>query len=158
LTEWIAALQSGIQSHERKKIMAEVSGNLDDRALLKALIALKKGDFSVRLPVDFTGLEVKIADTFNEIAEMNERMTMELERLGQAVGREGKLDERASVSGAVGGWSDMVSSVNVAAADPAASRRGMFQPPHKAGSSKLINRYVGCGCSLSPQQSCGVLR
>jgi hypothetical protein len=27
---------------------------------------------------------------------------------------------------------------NVAAADPAASRRGMFPPPHKAGSSKLI--------------------
>jgi hypothetical protein len=28
---------------------------------------------------------------------------------------------------------------NVAAADPAASRRGMFPPPHKAGSSKLIH-------------------
>jgi hypothetical protein len=32
----------------------------------------------------------------------------------------------------------MPSVINVAAADPAASWRGMFPPPHKAGSSKQI--------------------
>src|SRR5262245_37788480 len=35
--------------------------------LLRALQAVRDGDFSVRLPGDWTGLEGKIADTFNEI-------------------------------------------------------------------------------------------
>ena len=40
--------------------------SLDTRALLGALVALKKGDFTVRLPVEWTGLPGKVADTFNE--------------------------------------------------------------------------------------------
>ena len=35
--------------------------------LLQALLAMRDGDFSVRLPGDWTGLDGKIADTFNEI-------------------------------------------------------------------------------------------
>ena len=42
--------------------------------LLHALQAMRIGDFSVRLPSDRTGLEGKIADTFNEIVAANERM------------------------------------------------------------------------------------
>src|SRR5512135_1656769 len=42
--------------------------------LLHALQAMRIGDFSVRLPSDQTGIEGKIADTFNEIAAANERM------------------------------------------------------------------------------------
>ena len=39
--------------------------------LLTALQAVRDGDFSVRLPGDWTGLEGKIADTFNEIVAAN---------------------------------------------------------------------------------------
>ena len=35
--------------------------------ILAALQTMRDGDFSVRLPVLWTGLEGKIADTFNEI-------------------------------------------------------------------------------------------
>src|SRR5579862_3535969 len=85
---------------------------LDNRAFLTALTALKKGDFSVRLPVEWTGVAGKVADTFNEVIEMNERMAIELERLSRVVGKEGKIKERASKEGLQGSWAASIHSVN----------------------------------------------
>ncbi|MBU1152945.1 hypothetical protein KKB84_03125 [bacterium] len=48
--------------------MATENKSLDTRLLLGALVGLKNGDFSVRLPVDWTG----IADTFNKEVKKNE--------------------------------------------------------------------------------------
>jgi methyl-accepting chemotaxis protein len=56
--------------------------------LLQALTALKKGDFSVRLPLDWDGLPGKIADAFNEAVELNDRLTRELARISQTVGKQ----------------------------------------------------------------------
>src|SRR5579862_5419295 len=58
---------------------------LDQRTLLRALQAVRDGDFSVRLAGDQTGLAGKIADTFNEIVTCNQRLALELERAGQIV-------------------------------------------------------------------------
>ena len=43
--------------------------SLDTRALLNALTALKRGDFSVRLPVEWTGMSGKVGDQFNEVVD-----------------------------------------------------------------------------------------
>ncbi len=80
--------------------------------LLHALQAMRIGDFSVRLPTDQTGLEGKIADTFNEIAAANERMASELEHVGQVVGREGKTRTRVRFGLQSGSWGEMETSVN----------------------------------------------
>ena len=48
---------------------------IDSASLLKALKAFQRGDFSVRLPMNWLGMAGKIADTFNEVAEMNERLS-----------------------------------------------------------------------------------
>src|ERR1700729_1411450 len=69
---------------------AAESQGLDMRLLLRALQAVRDGDFSVRLPGDQTGLPGKIADTFNEIVLSNQQMAQDLERVGQTVGKEGK--------------------------------------------------------------------
>ncbi len=45
----------------------------DRRALLAALQAVAEGDFSVRLPGDWTGLDGKIADRFNDIVAANQQ-------------------------------------------------------------------------------------
>jgi len=50
---------------------ATQEARLDQRKLLRALQAVRDGDFSVRLPSDHTGLAGKIADTFNEIVTSN---------------------------------------------------------------------------------------
>src|SRR5215469_2354848 len=80
--------------------------------LLDVLLAMKRGDFSVRMPYDKTGVEGKICDTLNEIIQMNERLTTELKRIGTAVGKEGKITQRAFLGDATGGWFDCVESVN----------------------------------------------
>src|SRR5689334_12656343 len=46
-------------------------GALNKATLLAALIAFKKGDFGVRLPMDLEGMDGKIADAFNEVIELN---------------------------------------------------------------------------------------
>jgi signal transduction histidine kinase/HAMP domain-containing protein/DNA-binding response OmpR family regulator len=90
---------------------------LDRGQLLTALVAFKKGDFSARLPIDLEGLDGKIADTFNDVVELNDRMAKELERLGRVVGKEGKITQRASIGEVSGAWSDTVASVNALVSD-----------------------------------------
>ncbi len=82
------------------------------KELLGALSALKKGDSSVRLPIDWTGLSGKLSETFNEVVELNEAMAQELARLRQRVGKEGKLKQRASLGECKGFWKDSIGSVN----------------------------------------------
>src|SRR5205085_12066593 len=85
---------------------------LDASKLLPVLKAVRKGDFSARLPDDWTGLPGKIADTFNEVVEMNERLAAELARLSVVVGQNGKIEERASLGPVTGSWADAVDAVN----------------------------------------------
>ena len=82
------------------------------RALLHALQWMRDGDFSVRLPGDWVGLEGKIADTFNEIVAANQQMAQELRRVGHVVGKEGKTRERAKFTQPKGAWGEMEVSVN----------------------------------------------
>jgi HAMP domain-containing protein/CheY-like chemotaxis protein/signal transduction histidine kinase len=91
---------------------AEVISSADLRELLAALQSMKIGDFSVRLPGDRIGMFGKIADAFNDIVADNQRMATELERVGEAVGREGRTRQRVKFSNRTGAWSGMESSVN----------------------------------------------
>ena len=92
--------------------MSAVTETLDASTLLKTLIAFKDGDFSVRLPVDQTGIAGKIADTLNDIFKLNERMASEFGRISSAVGKEGKINQRASMGAVSGDWSACLDSVN----------------------------------------------
>ncbi len=85
---------------------------LDTTVLLSALTALKKGDFSVRLPLHWTGLAGKVADSFNDVVELNQRMARELDRLSRVVGKEGRITQRASLGDLSGSWADSINSVN----------------------------------------------
>jgi HAMP domain-containing protein/CheY-like chemotaxis protein/signal transduction histidine kinase len=88
-----------------------VADILDANQVLQTLIAFKKGDFSVRMPVNQIGLEGKIADVLNDIFELNENMANELGRVSTAVGKEGRIGQRAALA-AGGSWSACVESVN----------------------------------------------
>ena len=90
---------------------------LDAKQLLRTLTAVKKGDFSARMPVEQTGIAGKIADTLNDIIERNERLAAELERISTVVGKEGKIAQRASLGNAGGSWSACVDSVNTLITD-----------------------------------------
>jgi HAMP domain-containing protein/signal transduction histidine kinase/DNA-binding response OmpR family regulator len=85
---------------------------LDTTQLLNTLISLKRGDFSVRLPATWTGVAGKIADTLNEVIELNEKLASELRRISQAVGKEGKISHRLALPAIGGSWSTLIESVN----------------------------------------------
>ncbi|MGD9965528.1 MAG: HAMP domain-containing protein [Hyphomonadaceae bacterium] len=73
---------------------------------------MKVGDFSARLPSDWTGVIGKVADTFNDISASNQRMAAELERVGYTVGREGRTKQRVRFVNRAGSWGEMENSVN----------------------------------------------
>src|SRR5579863_4376583 len=79
---------------------------------LEGLLAMRAGDFSARMATDHVGLAGKIADTFNDIISANERMAQQLERVGEAVGREGKTRNRVKFALTGDAWGDMENSVN----------------------------------------------
>src|SRR5258705_517402 len=96
------------------KNMARVvdDDKLDTRRLLQTLTSVKKGDFSVRLPTGWAGIDGKIADTLNDIIEMMSDSTQEIERVSRVVGREGKLSQRVTPIAARGSWKSRVDAVN----------------------------------------------
>jgi HAMP domain-containing protein/signal transduction histidine kinase/DNA-binding response OmpR family regulator len=92
---------------------AVLNDGLFSRQLLSAMLSLRDGDFAVRLPSDVVGVEGKIADAFNDIAAVSERRARETSRVSRAVGKEGKLKQRMTVPGVVGGWADEVGAINM---------------------------------------------
>ena len=72
-------------------------GGVNAAQLLEALVSLEKGNFSVRLPSNWTGVAGKVADTFNRVAELNQTLADELDRMRVVVGKEGRLGHRASL-------------------------------------------------------------
>src|SRR5690349_15513403 len=91
---------------------ASLSALQDPRELLRVLQAVRDGDFSVRLPGDWTGIDGKIADTFNEIVAMNQHISREVERVGDSVGKQGKTRQRVRFGRAGGAWGDIELSIN----------------------------------------------
>ncbi len=85
---------------------------LERREILKALRLLRRGDFSVRLPLDLDGIDGEIACAFNEVVELNDALTRDVERVSAMVGREGMISERMLVHGVTGSWAQCVDSIN----------------------------------------------
>ena len=80
--------------------------------ILEALVAARDGDFSRRLSRRRRGLVGEIATAYNELVTMNSRMEKELGRMRRVIGREGRMDQRASLGSAGGGWDSSVESLN----------------------------------------------
>ena len=85
--------------------------------ILASLQTMRDGDFSVRLPGNWTGLAGKIADTFNDIVGSNQQMAHELKRVGQVIGKEGRTRERIRFQEPRGAWGEMEVSVNTLVED-----------------------------------------
>ena len=83
------------------------------RVLRTALKAAVDGDFSVRLPSNGSGSLMRdIVRNFNRLVELNGAMTAEITRVEQAVRREGRMTEIASLPHAAGSWLLIPDSVN----------------------------------------------
>ncbi len=97
----LAELKAGIVSAEARS-----------RQVLAAIVAFRDGDFSVRLPSDWTGTEARIAEAFNQTIGHEDHIAREVARISVTVGKEGRLKQRMSLPGAIGGWATKVESLN----------------------------------------------
>src|SRR5436190_1457277 len=95
-----------------ESIHAGLQMMLDRGELLKALRAFKRGDFSVRMPLNLTGIDGEIAQAFNDVVELEEGKAAEIARVADQVGKEGQLAQRMNIPGATGGWADVIEAMN----------------------------------------------
>jgi signal transduction histidine kinase/CheY-like chemotaxis protein/HAMP domain-containing protein len=84
----------------------------EQEQLLQALEAALEGDFSVRVRVRRQGLAGELSNAFNDLMRRNVAVTEELDRVSRRVGRDGRMQERATVTGARGGWAEQMESIN----------------------------------------------
>ncbi len=81
------------------------------RQLLNALRAVSRGDFTVKLPAAWQGIDGDIAEAFNAVVGWNGRVLKELERISNVVGFEGRLGQRAELQ-APGAYGEKLLAVN----------------------------------------------
>ena len=89
-----------------------VADALDPTVLLSVLAQVKRGDFSARMPLEWTGVAGKVADGLNDVIIANQALEQELSRVSQVVGAQGRLSQRAVLGGSAQSWSGSVESVN----------------------------------------------
>jgi signal transduction histidine kinase/HAMP domain-containing protein/ActR/RegA family two-component response regulator len=89
-----------------------VTDGVDAVTVLNVLARIKEGDFTARMPLDWTGVHGKVADGFNEVIVANQTLEAELARVSRVVGKQGELSQRVAQNGATTGWQSSVESVN----------------------------------------------
>ena len=90
----------------------EPADRLDEVMLLGVLTDVTNGDFSVRMPLEWTGVAGKVADRLNDVIAANQALEAELASVSRVVGKEGKLSRRAAFRGSDRVWSESIESVN----------------------------------------------
>ena len=81
--------------------------------ILSALYRMRDGDFSVRLRSRGSGRLKEITSVFNEVVDHSEQLSSELQRVGDVVREEGRLNERVIVHPARGAWGNSARALNM---------------------------------------------
>ncbi|MBZ0238333.1 MAG: HAMP domain-containing protein [Deltaproteobacteria bacterium] len=80
--------------------------------LLRVLRSARDGDLAVRCPDHWDGLLGKIAEAVNDVVTTSQEVTQQVQKVGQAVGVEGRTRQRVRFSRSKGAWTDLEGSVN----------------------------------------------
>jgi signal transduction histidine kinase/HAMP domain-containing protein/ActR/RegA family two-component response regulator len=91
---------------------APVADTVDATVLLSVLAKVNAGDFTARMPLEWTGVAGKVADGLNDVIIANQALETELARVSQVVGKEGKLSQRVLLGGWAHSWFGSIESVN----------------------------------------------
>jgi CheY-like chemotaxis protein/HAMP domain-containing protein len=95
--------------------MSHASGaadHVDGRELLRVLARVQQGDFTARMPLEWTGVAGKVADHLNDVIIANQALETELLRISNVVGQRGELSRRAVLGASGQSWSASLESVN----------------------------------------------
>ena len=100
------------KSGRLKAVAADNPAAARSEQILASMLAFRDGDFSARLPTSWAGTDGRIAEAFNQALRHQDRIAREVTRLSTTVGKEGRLKQRMSLPGAIGGWATKVNSLN----------------------------------------------
>jgi HAMP domain-containing protein/signal transduction histidine kinase/DNA-binding response OmpR family regulator len=104
---------NGVQHKpERDSLFPERHSEARLRVILTAIMAFRDGDFAVRLPAGWSDTEGLIASAFNQVIAQKQRISNEVTRLSETVGTQGRLKQRMTLPGAMGGWAAEAESMN----------------------------------------------
>ena len=87
------------------------------RQVLDGLVAMRDGNFRKRLPVTGDDMTAQLAVVFNEIADRQQHLASELNRVHRLAGREGRHTERLDPGIGEGAWIKCAESANGLVAD-----------------------------------------
>src|SRR4051812_36872912 len=93
-------------------VKSSAAHDIDAAVLLGVLARVQEGDFTARMPVDWTGLAGKVADGLNDVIAANETFGVELARVSDVVGKQGRLSQRLVLGGSSMSWARSVESIN----------------------------------------------
>ncbi|HEV3325291.1 MAG TPA: hypothetical protein VG052_06780, partial [Puia sp.] len=82
----VAKLTANGHSNDVRTATYEDSSLLDDKELLRILLQVRNGNFTVRMPIGEVGVKGRIYDTLNEIISLNEEMMREFTKAGNTIG------------------------------------------------------------------------
>ncbi|MBS0201260.1 MAG: HAMP domain-containing protein [Planctomycetes bacterium] len=108
----VAAARDGDSSPALEAIDGNDTRDQRLNLILAAMIAFRDGDFSVRLPVAWNGVEGRISDAFNQTISHEDRISREVQGLSICVGKEGRLKQRLSMTSAAGSWAIRAQAIN----------------------------------------------
>ncbi|MEI9906958.1 MAG: response regulator [Actinomycetota bacterium] len=91
---------------------SEKDSDLDLDILLSSLKAFAAGDYSKRMPTDWTGIPGEIAATVNEMFNVTTSLTEEMLTVLRAVGESGLIDARISTTKLQGTRSGVMKALN----------------------------------------------
>ena len=91
---------------------AATPDDIDVTLLLNVLAKVREGDFTARMPLDWTGVAGKVADGLNDVIIANQALGSELARVSEVVGTQGRLSQRVVLGGPTQSWSGSIESVN----------------------------------------------
>ena len=104
---------NGNDGKQHKKGSNGSVDEIDNYELLRLLLEVKEGNFSVRMPGDKLGISGKICDTLNGIIQLNEALVEELTKARNTIGLKGHLNHRVELPRfAKGSWASGVESIN----------------------------------------------
>src|SRR5256714_2260476 len=84
---------------------------IDSKVALRVLASVQRGDFSARMPTDWSGPAGKVAAAINDIIESNQHLEREIRRVSRKVGKEGQV-KRAAAAHTGGAWGTTLDAVN----------------------------------------------
>jgi hypothetical protein len=90
----------------------DLADEIDVKILLSVLAQVRGGDFTARMPLEWTGVAGKAADGLNEVIIANQALAAELARVSRVVGKQGELSQRVVAGAWSQCWSGSVESVN----------------------------------------------